>query len=972
MARSSKSGLSHGSEKNEVLNDDESDTTLSESLASTEVCSLTLDSNGEPANRQNLADLAGKRRQRSCNATPRFVMLMVLGCTALVGTIAVVGWAGSTQFHKKQASSSEASTILAAAPEPEAPVAAAAPVKKDDDREAEDDVEDKKISEKHSAAAVEAKKAAEDPIDDEDDLDMDKEIEEMESDLVKEEEENDAEMGEAKIDDNDDDKSVEAASELRDTATELSQDAMELRHAFSPTPYDDSQDVTLAAEVSDESTTPSSDSVNDDYETPSIPRDDVEITPIPFDEGDDDDDDGDDDDDMVDEGNDNDDTTPIPSDDVINEIKDEFHRGLTSAPELTESPAVAELKTDIQSVGEKIAMVEEQKSEDSQQEIASVADDINRKMERVAEIEDQVSKVDTLDAKVKQLISDEKAGQRKVAENEQQMKSNIKSLIAASDKMMEGSKIDEKEQKLAKAAKEVSEKQAQLEWKQTVIQKKEEQLSEKDNELKKEEQEVKEIEKKQSQLAKVVAEKEKEAEKMAQAEEKREEREDEREKNENERENVVSQIEKKVEAANIDVIDKEETDFAEKTVKAQDATQTSFAQNDAHGSVLADATRLTKSNGTSSKSNANHFMMSYIRSHHLRRRNRRMRDHVKRDRDPELNYGSHLIDGDIRISKKYVKTQIKRKLRELAELGDYVDVVEEDMAHLGIGEKCTEKAKGTNTNKNDLKEDVTSFGWEDGLVRYIFAPNYTIEERHTILDAMNNLAELVNSGSDNKKCITYTPYDPEKDDGKEYIWFYPGEGCESPVGAPHDDTNRHVSLATACMERGVVQHELIHILGMWHEQSRTDRDKYVDIKFENIEDGICDNFKMYADPIDDALDLPYDLRSIMHYKSTAFSKNGQDTIVPKNGMPPSELGQRTKPTKIDIMKIRLRYNCTAKKDPSEYEKLLQIPLDATNLKKKKNKDLDVEEDMDKDMDEDMDDDMDDEMNAIIDIDHWPQ
>ena len=77
----------------------------------------------------------------------------------------------------------------------------------------------------------------------------------------------------------------------------------------------------------------------------------------------------------------------------------------------------------------------------------------------------------------------------------------------------------------------------------------------------------------------------------------------------------------------------------------------------------------------------------------------------------------------------------------------------------------------------------------------------------------------------------YTPASSTTHLGKEYIWFYPGEGCESPVGAPHDDTNRHVSLATACMERGVVQHELIHILGMWHEQSRTDRDKYVDIKF---------------------------------------------------------------------------------------------------------------------------------------------
>ena len=56
--------------------------------------------------------------------------------------------------------------------------------------------------------------------------------------------------------------------------------------------------------------------------------------------------------------------------------------------------------------------------------------------------------------------------------------------------------------------------------------------------------------------------------------------------------------------------------------------------------------------------------------------------------------------------------------------------------------------------------------------RYTFATNYTDEERHTILDAMNNLAELVNSGSDNKTCISYTPYDPEKDEGKSRTCGY--------------------------------------------------------------------------------------------------------------------------------------------------------------------------------------------------------
>lgn len=1018
MAKSSNSGMSHGSEKNEVVNDDDSDTTLSESLASTEVCSLTLDSNGEPASRRNLADLAGKRGRRACTST-RSVVFLVLGCTALAGCIAVAGWAGANHFIKKQSAPETAIEAHSAfkAPELGAPVAAAALVKKNDDREAGDGKDSEEISRKN--VEEEEKKEAKDPIND---IDIDKEIEEMDAEIAKEEESNEGVIGDSSFDDQEmtSGSVYPAPSSVLPTEVKQAEDDQ-----AGITPYDDSQDITFAPEEL-VMTTPFGEGAHGTFEpverqSPQEPHfisgssdsgvaepieEEVEnhiSSPSPGDDDDDVDDDSDDDEDSDDDdedydeedydevgrllatqstgvsdpllqgasgegstvgpddneefsgnsSNDDDDdeseaavnsylTSESPSqevsdvgptvgpDDNDDEINEEAQPQFTSEPpshgvfgkgpmvgledaeELagensdngdeeeiepevtTEAPPVAEIK-DMESVLANLTEVAESKSMETKEEIASAVEEMDKKIESVARIQGEVAKVDGLKAEVEQLIDDEKAGQEKVAETEQHMQTDINILVDASKKLIEGSHIEEKEENLAEAKEAANEKEAEIEAEQASVEEKQAQLAEKEIDLKKEEKMVKEI-------AEAVAQKENETEKMAEAEEKREEQEDEREKNEQEREEVVEQIEAKVEGDDVQVVD----NIGETKTKTYDVHESSQRASDGSKSTSANAS----TNATSSNS-------SRLKS--LRYRRHRMQDYV-RQYDPEQNYGADLIDGDIRISKKFVKKLIKRKLRDLADLGDYVDVVEEDMAHLGIGEKCT--------NLTVSKEDVQSFSWPNGLVRYAFATNYSAEERHTILDAMNNLADLVNNGSDGKKCIAYTPYDPVKDKGMEYVWFYPGEGCESPVGAPHDDSNRHVSLASACMERGVVQHELIHILGFWHEQSRTDRDKYVEIKWENIEDGICDNFKMYADPIDDAMGLPYDYHSIMSYKSKAFSKNGKDTIVPKNDLPASVLGQRVKPTDIDLMKVRLRYNCTAKKDPKEYKRLLQVPIDA--------------------------------------------
>jgi len=46
-----------------------------------------------------------------------------------------------------------------------------------------------------------------------------------------------------------------------------------------------------------------------------------------------------------------------------------------------------------------------------------------------------------------------------------------------------------------------------------------------------------------------------------------------------------------------------------------------------------------------------------------------------------------------------------------------------------------------------------------------------------------------------------------------------------------------VSIGNGCERMSTVQHEIMHALGIYHEQSRTDRDDYVTIELQNVDSG---------------------------------------------------------------------------------------------------------------------------------------
>lgn len=65
-----------------------------------------------------------------------------------------------------------------------------------------------------------------------------------------------------------------------------------------------------------------------------------------------------------------------------------------------------------------------------------------------------------------------------------------------------------------------------------------------------------------------------------------------------------------------------------------------------------------------------------------------------------------------------------------------------------------------------------------------------------------------------------------------------------------------------------IVHELGHTLGLWHEQSRADRDAYVTINLALIAPGDRHNFDIHSEAY---MIGPYNFDSIMHYGQCAFS-----------------------------------------------------------------------------------------------------
>uniref|UniRef100_A0A0N4ZP25 Metalloendopeptidase n=1 Tax=Parastrongyloides trichosuri TaxID=131310 RepID=A0A0N4ZP25_PARTI len=223
------------------------------------------------------------------------------------------------------------------------------------------------------------------------------------------------------------------------------------------------------------------------------------------------------------------------------------------------------------------------------------------------------------------------------------------------------------------------------------------------------------------------------------------------------------------------------------------------------------------------------------------------------------------------------------------------------------------------TGKDTLNSAVFSWNaWklyknnDNYYIPYHFHDSITSHEK--------NLVKYVMDMISNNTCVGFI----ERTDHKKYINVTSiKDGCFANVGILSNENILNLN-RNGCFTVPTIAHELLHIIGLYHEHMRFDRNFYVYIHEENIMDDQKVNFQIQYAPFASAYRVPYDYTSIMHYPENAFSIDPHKiTIQTLDPNYQKIIGHASYPSKLDYKKVCKIYQC---RECSSSKLTIHLPL----------------------------------------------
>lgn len=217
-------------------------------------------------------------------------------------------------------------------------------------------------------------------------------------------------------------------------------------------------------------------------------------------------------------------------------------------------------------------------------------------------------------------------------------------------------------------------------------------------------------------------------------------------------------------------------------------------------------------------------------------------------------------------------------------------------------EKLSPKPKVPSEHEPSIRPSVKAvvrtgdqYRWPRGEIPYVIQS--TLPNPNRVNEAMQHwefrtpirfVQRMESNALDYPNYVSFIQYLPQPNEQQEEVFH-----CSSPIGM-QGWGEQSVILSDQCVTGDVI-HEIGHVIGLWHEHSREDRDKFIKINWNNVEPKSIHNFSQHIADGDDLGE--YDYCSIMHYGAWFFNGgSGKQTIEVLQSNSPcgnaNEIGQK--------------------------------------------------------------------------------